>query len=579
MGKHVALGLHRGRASVLLTLVLLATATANVSDPTTQPAPQAVADSGFALTGGERGQVIDSSNPDAGDLPTSSVIAPRVTVTIVGALVQPSSVYLDNITLPRSARPDQATAATVKEQLQDFLTRGGYELARVETRITPDGIEAQIDEGKIDRILFLGRLSFQQVRFKLALVMPYEVFNRDLLDRQVRALSEELNTPGVRWELVRITAVSHQGPQVKDLPNAIDLSVTGGEMAHERRPYEVRISFPDAKGSYLGVDLRAYYIDGLEVGLNYLGRDLIADGDLWYVAGSGGLGIRTRIGTGDYYPYFSRGAVEARYYTPKLFSYFRPNVWAESSIVSRQRPDLNLENYWAFTAAGAIGVETEIRTGLRFGLGGGYEYRMLFGHQAPPGIQTPLVGPVTVRQRPFVRLTTETVFDPYVLRWDRRHTLESESRFYFPFETNRGFGWADYKYQYVKEIGWHDFWVKSRGHLSLGDVAYHDEISVGEFVRGIYTGEWVPSGISVLLEFRFSLLRDAIKIGVFHDLGLFAVPLRTQDKLVAELGNGFGPSLHLLVLDMFQIDMFVGFGFRRNARFNAGFGLILNKAF
>ena len=190
-----------------------------------------------------------------------------------------------------------------------------------------------------------------------------------------------------------------------------------------------------------------------------------------------------------------------------------------------------------------------------------------------------LEGATIQRQRPFIRLTHESVFDPHVLRWDRRHTLESEARYYFPFGPNLSFFQADVRYQYVKEIGWHDFWIKGRAHLSLGDVSFHDEVSVGEFVRGIYTGEWVPSGISLLLEFRFSVLRDTIKVGVFHDLGLFAVPLRTQGKLVAELGNGFGPSLHLLVLDMFQIDMFVGFGFRRNARFNAGFGLILNKAF
>lgn len=526
-----------------------------------------------------QGEVLDRSSPDAGTEPTTAIVAPRVAVTISGALVQPPAVYLAQLQLPATARLDQATADAVRDQLEQFLFRGGYALATVETRVTPDGIAAEIDEGKIDRIIFPGRLSFQQLRFRLALTLPYDVFNRDSLDRQVRALGEELGTPGVRWVLVRTAAVVHEGPQVKHLPSEIDLEVTGGTVAHDRRPYEVRITFPDATGNAVGVDLRAYYVDGLELGLNYLGHDLIADGDLWSAAGSVGVGARQRIGTGDYYPYFSRAAAEARYATPKLFRHLRPGIWAATDIVNRQRPDLNLESYWAFTAAGALQLELDLRTGLRFALGAGYEARVLFAHEAPPGVDSPYVGTTDVRARPFIRLTSETVVHPRVLRWDRRHTIETESRLYFPFEAYPAFGWADVRYQFVKEIGWHDFWVKGRGHVAFGDVAFHDEISVGEFARGIATGAWVPMGVSVLLEFRFSLLRDTIKVGLFHDLALFGVPLRTQGKLAAELGNGFGPSLHLLLLDMFQLDMYLGFGFRRGAVFHAGFGLILNKAF
>ncbi|MBS1150297.1 MAG: uncharacterized protein H6Q89_1995 [Myxococcaceae bacterium] len=72
-------------------------------------------------------------------------------------------------------------------------------------------------------------------------------------------------------------------------------------------------------------------------------------------------------------------------------------------------------------------------------------------------------------------------------------------------------------------------------------------------------------------------MRDDVKIGVFHDLAIFAPTLRNERGV--ELGNGFGPSLHLLVLDMFQIDMYVGVGFRRATQANASFSLILDKAF
>ncbi len=536
-------------------------------------------DGGFALDTGDRGQVIDGSNPDAGPQ-TAAAVAPLVTVTILGARVLPPEVYLDMLQLPQFDRPDEATSREVRRQLQDYLKRTGFELATVTTRVTSKGIEAEIDEGKVDRLIFLGRMSFQQVRFKLALVLPYEVFNRPLLDRQVRELGEQLKMPGVRWELVRTAAVDHNGPQVTHLPNQMDLQLAGAQMVHQRRPYEIRISFPDATGSYFGIDIRSNYVNGLETGLNYVGRDLLGKGDVWYTATSGGFGLRSRIATEKLYPHFSRAFVEGRYSTVPVFKVFKPNLWTEANLISRQRADLNLENYWALTSDVAVQLEVEVRPALQFLVGGGFEYRRLFGLEVAPQTESPPDVTVTERKRPFIRATHESAVDPTVLRWDRRHSIESELRYYFPFNAELGFGWADVRYQFVHELGWHDFWVKARGHLAWGEVTFHDELSVAELVRGLFGGQWVSSGASLQLEFRFSLVRDDIKLGIFHDLAVFAVPLRSQNgKQAIELANGFGPGLHFLAGDMFQLDLFMAFGFRRGAHFNAAFSMQFQKAF
>ncbi len=536
-------------------------------------------DGGFVVDAGERGKVVDGTNLDAGPI-VGAAVAPRVRVTIIGALVLPPEVYLDMLKLPSFDRPDQATAKEIHRQLQDYLLRMGFELATVSTRVTEDGIEATINEGKIDRIIFLGQMSFQQVRFKLALVLPYEVFNRPLLDRQVRELAEQLHMPGVRWELVHTAAVDHSGPQISKLPSQMDMQMLGAEMVHERRPYEVRISFPEATGSYFGIDIKSNYVNGLEMGLNYVGRDLLGKGDLWYTATSGGFGLRSRLITEKLYPHFSRAYFEGSYLTVPILKYFKPNIWTEMNLISRQRGDLNLENYWALTADVALQLQVELRPGMRFLAGGGFEYRRLFGLEVVPDYESPPDVTVTERKRPFIRATHESVIDPTVLRWDRRHTIESELRYYFPFGTDLGFGWTDVRYQFVQPIGWHDFWVKARGHLSWGEVTFHDELSVAELVRGLFGAQYVPSGATLQLEFRFSIVRDDIKIGIFHDLAIFAVPLRTQNgKVAVELADGFGPSMHFLAMDMFQLDLFMAFGFRRNANFNAAFSMQFQKAF
>jgi hypothetical protein len=106
-----------------------------------------VTDGGFALDAGERGQLIDSSNLDAGPNLTAAV-APRVKVTILGAVILPPEVSLDMLRLPSNGLLDEATAEGIRGQLSAQLLRTGFELATVTTRLTPDGIAAEIDEGK-----------------------------------------------------------------------------------------------------------------------------------------------------------------------------------------------------------------------------------------------------------------------------------------------------------------------------------------------------------------------------------------------------------------------------------------------
>jgi hypothetical protein len=49
--------------------------------------------------------------------------------------------------------------------------------------------------------------------------------------------------------------------------------------------------------------------------------------------------------------------------------------------------------------------------------------------------------------------------------------------------------------------------------------------------------------------------------------------------LLAQLADGFGPGLHFLVAEMFQVDIYAAFGFRRKGQFNFGLALQIDKAF
>jgi len=272
----------------------------------------------------------------------------------------------------------------------------------------------------------------------------------------------------------------------------------------------------------------------------------------------------------------------SRYDTPLLLERIRPNLWVENDWFARQRGDLHLENYFAVALDAALQLEIVAAPGLSFLVGAGFEWRRFFGYTARVGTPPPLsvlAFENVDRNRVLLRATGEWVVDPEVLRWDRRHLLEGEVRVFLGVETEPAQGWVDLRYQYVKAFGWHDLWVKSHGHLLWGEGTFHDEVSVGDFTRGLFANQFVPTALNLSLEFRFSVSRDAVKVGLFNDLAVFAVRQRDLGTTTVGWADSFGPGIHVLMLDMFQVDTWVGFGFRDGGEFGAAFSMNIQKAF
>src|SRR5262249_16613238 len=140
-----------------LSLVLLLAATAQAPRY-----PALATDAGFAPDAGERGLIIDTSAADAGR-PTEHELAPQLFLHVTGAKALPREVYFDAIHLPPDAVANEDAARSVREQAMDYLLRTGFELATANARVTSRGIELEVNEGQVERVLFLGQLSFNQI--------------------------------------------------------------------------------------------------------------------------------------------------------------------------------------------------------------------------------------------------------------------------------------------------------------------------------------------------------------------------------------------------------------------------------
>lgn len=500
-------------------------------------------------------------------------LTPEEYLRFHGNRALPDEIYLAALNLPEGARPDEATAKLVHDQLESFLYKAGYDLANVTTVVNGELIDVELNEGRLEKIVFRGKLSLKTIRFKLLFSVPQEVFNRPLIERQLREYSQKLDIDHVWYELVPTEAVKHVGPQVENLGE-----IQGHELVHPLEPYELHVFFSDPEWwTGVGVDVRSGYFYGLELGPNYQGKSLLFEDDRYRVAGSAGVGLRQRISDNRIYPAFSRGAAEAIWYGPEVF--VRPIVSLQGEVVELQRKDLGLENYWNAQADAAVHVQRQLARGKTVSLGFGMRYLHLWGFRAADGLEVPPFLKEVERYRTFADLGADLLFDVPSQRWDRRHELTVDVRHFFAIK-DPFYGEARLFYQKVFELGWHDLFVRGRGVYLWGEVPIHyEELVAGTHLRSVFADTYVHRVASASGEFRFSITRDVYKVSFFQDVAVYGALDRATGQEDLRVGTSFGPGFNALIEGMLQLDMYLAFGFDSTGRFDSGVAVILQKVF
>jgi hypothetical protein len=219
---------------------------------------------------------------------------------------------------------------------------------------------------------------------------------------------------------------------------------------------------------------------------------------------------------------------------------------------------------------------------IRASLGAGVERRLLYG--LTPAVLAPTFDSSfrLAQTREYGEANLTLNFNPASLRRDRHHLLSLGARVYGPSrnggETTVHLSGA---YQKMFAFGWNELWVEMRGSSRTGAVVFPEESSVGsEVLRGPFAGIYVRRYAGLDLEYRFSLLRDVFKLGIFHNAVAFGAIDRTtnrDDKL--GLANALGIGAHALIIDEFQLDAYFGVGWSSKAKFDKGGALAIRQAF
>jgi hypothetical protein len=595
---------HDGRPVIVITSALLALGSAATADGG-DPFPDAGAFRLGAPDPNDDGGTLEYY-PDGG-------LSPGVPawLHLSGNRILPDEIYRSLLGLTDDSQPGPDSAPWIETRIYDYLVENGYELASVRATANPDGgVDVNIDEGRLEKIVFRGRLTAQTLAFRLALYVDQEIFNRPALERQIAALEKQIGVKVVKWSLVPTANPTHVGPQLDTVMPAVE----GFELLHTRDKYELHLFFEEHEwGTGVGLDLRSGYIDGLEVGVNLQAQDLLLKGERLRIAASFGAGIRKNVITGSYEPAFSRTYGEIQWYAPK-FSVVRPYIWLNYQLVERARGDLGMESYHEQSALGSGHFQVQFTPRLQATFGLGLQWRRIFGFDyvyQPPDCTWPTQcmavkaagpfpgsggypdpEPTTSRLRAFVDVHGEFALDNETTRLDRAHVAELGARWYLGKALDVGgtsdktgylqYGWAYYRYRVVIPFGWHDLWIKSRLRFLWGDIQFHDEEGLGELLRGLFGGTYVRKGGNASAEFRFSLSRDILKLSIFAEGAAWGEVNRTTLHYGDEtprVGLATGPGFHALIQGMFQLDIYATFGLTSTLNFGYGAVLFLNKVF
>jgi hypothetical protein len=492
------------------------------------------------------------------------------------ALLQ--DVYRTYLNLPAEAKATPATARSVAARLQKFLHESGYVLGVVRTGVVGEQIFVDIDEGRLDKVIFVGGGAFETLRLRYDLRLREDVFNEPELQRQLDALAARMGLGEFAYELVPIERDSSRPPPVTEPLQRFGLF-------HPRRAYELHILVqPGAFRPGISPEVEIDSVEGGGVGATYRSGELLHKKDRFELGGRVAAALRQRLdGTGSYFT-FTRFVADAEYDAPPIAKFIRPSIRGRADLSDRQRSDLHLESFWFAEFEGVVQLVFLPVREVRAALGTGLGRRLLYDVEPQTGVPlTPGPRYALADTRPFAAASLMLMFDPDALRRDRHHVLELEARYYArPHEGDDSALHLLGSYQKVWPLGWDELWIEARGFWKQGFVTFPEEVSVGggDLLRGPFNGVYTRRVAALDLEYRYSLWRDAFKIGLFHNAAVYSLLDRATSNDSFAAADALGLGIHALLIDEFQLDAYFGVGWGTPGhRFETGAALAIRQAF
>lgn len=490
-------------------------------------------------------------------------------ILVRGNVVLPTQVYRSLVQLPDRWPPTREALDRAARGLRLFLIDAGYLLARVQAKREDDQVVFYVDEGRLERLTFPGKVGLGALRLQLELDLPGSVFNKPSLDEQLLRFAKDYQLQVREYRLVPAESAKG-GVQLSSLMEVRGVPVLPEQGLFELQIFTVEPELPP--GLHLELDGRP--ADGLRARLKYRFQSLVFDDDRLEPSAEVGVRAQDFLGAPKTRRKLSRLAVGLIAYSPRIKDVpVRVLVWPEVRWHSRQRLDLEIQTYDFLFVDPRLLLMIVVSEHLELYLGGGVEYQRLLTLERTG--TTPLVEPFAALQ-PFLSLKGEMRLGGDITRLDQQHQFELELRqvlaLHGDWRSQARGGWSK-----TFPLGFDELRVGLSGMAVFGRVAFTDEDRVGDALRGGLFGEeiYCDGVATAALEFRWSLFRELYKVGVFHDGAVCHSGIDDRWRVA----DAFGISFHALLLNTFRLSISVAQGFASGGRSDQGLSLALSQVF
>lgn len=440
------------------------------------------------------------------------------------------------------ARPTRDWVNNALRRALGIYHERGYALARGWVKLEGRRVRITIDEGKVNRITFVGASTVKTLLWRVELYLPEKVFHRPTLKTTLERIKSKYN---LRHAYYRMHSV---GPTVK--------APDGSRMLTR----ELRLYFLTRESFGWGVDVALSSTYGVVPSLSVAKQGALFRRDRLSGRVSVAFPYRQYLFTESPKFQWVHGQLSTSYRLPFFIKRLAPRIDGAGAISRLQRSDLELNNFFRSRASVLLALELLATRRLSLLLRAGYANTGLWGFEQVEG--TPANAAYTTRSIDTFAsdLRAKLSIGREVLRRDMQDELWASTR--VDVSSHQDW-WVETRVggQYVWNPGHNDLILHGHGWLLTGDSAFWKERPIADFVRVFFDNRyWVREAAEIDIAFRLSLYNDRLKLGVFHDFALF-YERREGDLDRVSWANAFGPSLHLLVLDSFAIDIYYGFGF------------------
>lgn len=516
-------------------------------------------------------------------------LAPRAEaypIQIRGNVALPNAVYQTAIFLSDAAR--ERTAKTPKKRVRevarstlDFLIASGYDLATVSATIADDILYVDVEEGRLDKIIFMRQGTLRTLELKLSIKLPGDIFNRPLLEQQLDQLVRDSDVTKATFKVVKVENVAHTGVQI-DEPRIL----RGLELLKAGAPHELHIFLerPDrTDGLRLGLGIRSP--DGAYGKVAYNDSNLVFEGDRLDTEARIGFRLDDEISTRSNPIGLSRMQAAIELHSPPFADLVSTYLRLDANLFARLRRDLNVANFYYAPLEASVNASVQATTAMRVSLGVGMQERFLFGIDPVEDMEVVPLVEETEREdlRIFMGGKIEFDFPRDDLRLDRRHYLLLDGRFLTEGNLSRSnvITKLFLEYENMWPLGYDELHIGVHGAHIFGKPFFYDELSIGDgFLRAAFGNDiFLKRALGASIEYRVSLSRDTVKLSIFDDVAAYQDLDAARDPGDLRAATVFGMGLHVLLLDAFQLNTYAGLGIAPGRELGFGVAVSVQRAY